>query len=169
MTGATLRANTSTATVENLDAFFLQSAGYNQEVGAQKVTVDGLYFATPSGHVIGSFGGKVFAVDGDGDRCPIFYGTKKSVSMSGLPVRNESDVTVAGNCNYNATERPWYKRAVEHREGWSGIYEFANGQYGMTLSERVDSTDGTFLGVIAADVSWWWWMWRWWWWWWWKW
>ncbi len=54
---------------------------------------------------------------------------------------------------YYPQTRPWYKAAVETgKPTWSPIYNFTEGELGITFSAPVFNKTGTFGGVIAVDL-----------------
>lgn len=56
---------------------------------------------------------------------------------------------------YSPRQRPWFQAARDH-DGVvnSGIYVFSGtGRPGMTLSQRIETPDGAFVGVFGADIS----------------
>jgi len=55
---------------------------------------------------------------------------------------------------YDPRERPWFQAAADS-EGpvWSDIYEFNDGEIGITLSQAVRDEAGELQGVLTADFS----------------
>jgi adenylate cyclase len=61
----------------------------------------------------------------------------------------------ASEVRYNPRQRPWFKAARDESGAVnSGVYVFSgSGRPGFTLSQRIETKDGGFVGVFGADVS----------------
>lgn len=61
----------------------------------------------------------------------------------------------ASQINYDPRERPWYQQAVKAgRFSWTDVYKFFDtGDPGITASVPLYSKEGSFIGVLGADLS----------------
>ena len=57
---------------------------------------------------------------------------------------------------YDPRVRSWYKGAKADTAGtgtyWTGIYNFASGGIGITASQQLVSSSGSFLGAVGLDI-----------------
>ena len=57
---------------------------------------------------------------------------------------------------YDPRVRGWYKGAKADTTGtgtyWTGIYDFASGGVGITASQQLVSSSGSFLGVVGLNI-----------------
>lgn len=60
---------------------------------------------------------------------------------------------VVGPKKYFPTQRPWYA-ALEPHTGWTALYvDFSSGGFASTVGGPMIRSDGTFLGVMAVDLT----------------
>lgn len=62
---------------------------------------------------------------------------------------------VIPHTSFIATDRPWYKGAVNHRSSfWTNVYEFQPGwQRGISIGTPMIDGEGNIIAVVGADLS----------------
>ncbi len=124
------------------------------ELTAQTRTTSYLFFGGKDGSFLGVDRGRAGALAAATVRLQPVPGEPRKIYSARVPL-DRSRLTETETRVYDARSRPWYRAAeAERKLNWTPIYvSFASGALVTTASQPIVSHDGTFHGVLAADVE----------------
>ncbi|TAG03204.1 MAG: hybrid sensor histidine kinase/response regulator [Betaproteobacteria bacterium] len=124
------------------------------ELTSQTRTTSYLFYAGKDGSFVGVDRGRAGALAAATVRLQKQSGEPRKIYSSRVPLDRSRLIETEGRI-YDAVNRPWYRGAeAERKLTWTPIYvSFASGALVTTASQPIITRDGTFHGVLAADVE----------------